>query len=101
VQYSPLLPRNARPGYFKPVVADHSLKPAKDLRLGNLLHHQQPNPYEASPSTHDDWNFLPLLTNLFMVSSFYLLLMDKFLIFTHPDADFHNFFYCFFSNLHV
>ena len=33
--------------YLSPIVADHSLKPAKDLWLGRLLPHQLPNPTQA------------------------------------------------------
>ena len=33
--------------FFSPSVADHPHRPARDQRLGSLLHCQQPNPTEA------------------------------------------------------
>jgi hypothetical protein len=59
------------------------------------------NPNKASPSTLSKFS-LPL-TILSMVSIFYFLLKDKFLIFTHPDADYCNLFIInyLYSDLHV
>jgi len=47
VQNSSLLAIKPGP-YLSPSVADHPLRPAKDLRLGKLLSHQQPNPARAN-----------------------------------------------------
>ena len=37
---------------LSPSVADHPLRPAKDLRLGKLLSYQLPNPTQAHLTTY-------------------------------------------------